>query len=213
MLRCASYPNLDVHAFVTDFSAPLGELGRLPALACGFAGADAPLASDDSVRAVIRDLLRARGFRPTGRSKPSSEYLLRAVADGQLGTINAAVDACNLVSLRSGLPISVIDLARATPPLSIAPAAPDSTYVFNASGQVIDVANLLCIHDADGPCANPVKDAQRTKTTPQTRTTLSVLWGSLALPGRASVAAAWYRRILEEIGATTRDVALTLDQG
>jgi hypothetical protein len=36
---------------------------------------------------------------------------------------------------------------------------------------------------------------------------------SLALPGRAAVAAAWYRRILEEIGATTRDVALTLDQG
>jgi len=213
MLRCAPYPNLDVQAFVTAFPAPLGDLGPIPALARGFDGADAPLASDDTVRAAIRDLLRARGFRPTGRSKPSSEYLLRAVAEAQLGSINPAVDACNLVSFHSGLPISVVDLDRAAPPLSIAPAAPGSAYVFNASGQVIDVANLLCIHDADGPCANPVKDAQRTKTTPQTRTTLSVLWGTHALPGRAAAAAAWYRRLLADTGATTRDVEVTQDAG
>jgi hypothetical protein len=37
-----------------------------------------------------------------------------------------------------------------------------STYVFNQSGQTIDVAGLLCLFDSDGPCGNAVKDSQRT---------------------------------------------------
>ena len=212
MLRCAPYPRLDLHAFVTELPAPLGDLGPLPALARGFdLGDAAPLRPDDRVRAAIRDLLRARGFRPTGRSKPSSEYLLRAAADGVLASINPAVDACNLVSLHSGLPISVVDLERAAPPLRVTPADPGASYVFNASGQVIDVAHLLCLHDAEGPCANPVKDAQRTKTSPATRATLSLIWGSDALPGRAAAAAAWYRDLLAELGATTRGVDIAQD--
>lgn len=44
---------------------------------------------------------------------------MRASAEGALGSINAAVDACNVVSLHSGLPISVVDLERAKAPLSI----------------------------------------------------------------------------------------------
>ena len=73
----------------------------------------APLSSDDAVREAVRALLRQGGFKPTGRSKPASEYLLKAVRDKLLSPINVAVDVCNVVSLHSGLPISVVDLDRA----------------------------------------------------------------------------------------------------
>ena len=61
---------------------------------------------------LVRNLLRHGGFKPSGRSKPASEYLISAVEKGRLGSINAAVDCCNVASLHSGLPISVVDVGR-----------------------------------------------------------------------------------------------------
>lgn len=208
-LRIAAHPALDAGAFVTEFSAPLGgvpasnELARLLT-----AGAAAPLASSDDVRKAVRDLLRHGGYKPTGRGKPSSEYLLAAVAEGSLPAINPAVDACNAVSYHSGLPISVVDLARAAEPLSIAIQPEGTTYVFNASGQVIDVGGLLCLVDGSGPCANAVKDAQRTKTGPETRRTLSVVWACDGLAPKLAAATAWYRALLHEAGAATEEAAI-----
>jgi DNA/RNA-binding domain of Phe-tRNA-synthetase-like protein len=155
------------------------------------------------VREAVRQLLRHGGFKPTGRSKPASEYLLKAVGEGRLASINVAVDVCNVVSLHSGLPITVVDLDRAREPLRVGVAPPGAGYVFNPSGQTIDVGGLLCLFDAEGPCGNAVKDAQRTKTAADTRRTLSLVWGTGALPGRASQAEAWYRALLEQQGATT----------
>jgi DNA/RNA-binding domain of Phe-tRNA-synthetase-like protein len=110
------------------------------------------------------------------------------------------------VSLHSGLPISVVDLNRTRPPLQVAAAPPNSEYIFNASGQVMDVGHLLCLIDADGPCANAVKDAQRTKTNSETRRTLSLIWGTQKLPGRAAQTETWYRTLLESSGVTTERV-------
>src|SRR5207302_8712436 len=119
---------------------------------------------------------------------------IKAVEEGRLTSINVAVDVCNAVSLHSGLPISVVDLDRARPPLRVGVAPAGASYVFNASGQVIDLGGLLCLFDAEGPCGNAVKDAQRTKTTADTTRTLSLVWGTTALPGRAAQAVAWYER-------------------
>jgi DNA/RNA-binding domain of Phe-tRNA-synthetase-like protein len=207
MLSIEPHPLLEVAAFATTFPLPLGSVPTGDAIRALLASLDAPapLHPDDAVRAAVRDLLRHGGYKPTGRGKPSAEYLVRAVSEGALGTINAAVDACNAVSLHSGLPISVVDLDRARPPLRIGVASVGARYVFNASGQVIDLGGLLCLGDADGPCANGVKDAQRTKTSAATTRTLSILWGTRALPGRAAEAAGWYRRLLGDLGATTVD--------
>src|SRR5437870_5965210 len=84
----------------------------------------APLGSDDAVREAVRALLRHGGFKPTGRSKPASEYLLNAARDGRLTPINLAVDVCNAVSLHSGLPVSVVDLGRAREPFRVGVAPP-----------------------------------------------------------------------------------------
>lgn len=204
MLSLDPHPLLDLRAFVTHFSRPLGEMPSPPELVALLTlDAAAPLHSDEAVRGAVRDLLRLGGFKPTGRSKPASEYLIRAVGDGQLGSINLAVDACNVASLHSGLPISVVDLDRAREPFRVGIAGKGAFYIFNASGQVIDVGGLLCLFDTDGPCGSAVKDAQRTKTTPETRRTLSLVWGTNVLPGRAEQTESWYRSLLEQHGATT----------
>ena len=207
MLTVDPHPLLDLRAFVTEFPRPLGEMASPPELQALLAlEALAPLQGNDAVREAVRQLLRHGGFKPTGRSKPASEYLLRAVGEGRLASINVAVDACNVVSLHSGLPVTVVDLDRAREPFRVGVAPPGAGYVFNPSGQTIDLGGLLCLFDAEGPCGNAVKDAQRTKTAADTRRTLSLVWGTVALPGRAARAEAWYRALLEDQGATTEAV-------
>src|SRR6476469_6988014 len=153
MLFIEPNPLLDIHAFITVLPRPLGDMPSPAELQILLSlDAAAPLQSDNRVRVAVRTLLRHAGFKPTGRSKPASEYLLRAVREGLLSPINLAVDVCNVVSYHSGLPISVADLDRAREPLRVGLAPPGSSYVFNASGQSIDLGGLLCLFDADGPC-------------------------------------------------------------
>lgn len=203
------HPGLAAAAFVTRFDRSLGatsspdSLQRLLGLE-----ADAPLGRDEQVRVAVRDLLRHGGYKPTGRGKPASEYLVRAAEQGKLGSINLAVDACNAVSLASGLPISVVDADRAEAPFRIAVAEPGASYVFNPTGQSIDLSGLLCLFDGQGPCANAVKDCQRTKTDDETTATLSVVWGVREHEPRLEAAVLWYRHLLSMCGATTEDVEL-----
>ena len=206
-LQIDDHPLLRVAAFSTELAAPLGALTTPPAVRRALAlEAPAPLARDEALRAAVRDLLRHGGYKPTGRGKPASEYLVRAATEGALGSINAAVDVCNAVSLHSGFPISVVDLDRARGPFRIAIAPAGASYVFNASGQQIDLGGLHCLWDAEGPCANAVRDAQRTKTTAETRATLSVIWGCAGFEERLNAAEEWYRALLAETGATTEHV-------
>ncbi len=209
-LKIHEHPTLELAAFVTQFPAPLGEVPSPPWLLEHLAlDAPAPFERSDELRAAVRDMMRHGGYKPTGRGKPASEYLVRAVSEGKLGSINLAVDACNVASLHSGLPISVIDLDLATPPLSVALAAPDTSYVFNASGQEMNIAGLVCLHDAQGPCSNGVKDSQRTKTHDGTQRTLSVVWGTKAAASLAARVATWYQKLLARAGAKTTGVSAT----
>ena len=197
-LDVVAHPGLSLRTLVVALPRPLGELVSPPALrALLAADAPAPLAAEPWLRTAVRDLLRGHGYRPTGRGKPSSEYLAAAAVEGRLGPINAVVDAGNAVSLHSGLPISVVDLDRLRPPLRVDVAPPGASYVFNRSGQTIDVGGLLCLLDADGPCANAVKDAQRSKTDAATTRVFAVVWG-LGGAGEACTerTAAWLGELL-----------------
>ena len=84
------HPLLRASAFATEFARALGEepapawLGPLLALE-----ADTPVQRDEQAREAIRALLRQGGYKPTGRGKPSSEYLLRAVGEGALGSLTS----------------------------------------------------------------------------------------------------------------------------
>ncbi len=207
-LPVVAYPGLALTAVAAELSLPLEqvpspawltELLRLEA--------EAPVRGSEALRTAVRDLLRVHGYRPTGRGKPSSEYLAAAVGAGRLGSINAVVDAGNVVSLHSGLPISVVDLDLCQSPLRIEVPPAGSEYVFNRGGQTIDVGGLLCLFDAGGPCANAVKDAQRSKTTPATRRVIGIVWGAAAPdPQHAARTAAWLGELFARLGAKVTPV-------
>jgi DNA/RNA-binding domain of Phe-tRNA-synthetase-like protein len=204
------HPLLDAGVFVARFVQPLVGTATPPAItALTEPNTQAPFSSSDAVKLAVRDLLRHGGFKPSGRSKPASEYLVAAVTEGRFPRINAGVDVCNVVSLHSGLPISLVDLDRIEGALTLRIAPAGTTYVFNPSGQTIDVSGLICLYDAQGPTGTPVKDAQRTKTSDETRATISIVWGTTALAGRTREVTHWYRELIETIeGAITEDVVL-----
>ncbi|MEY4580460.1 MAG: hypothetical protein RL701_5163 [Pseudomonadota bacterium] len=193
---------LVVHAFIARFPQPVLATNTaattLTLLTEPTSVAPLP-APDASLRATLRDALRKGAFKPTGRSKPSSEYLWRAREEAALRSINVAVDIGNAVSLHSGLPISVIDIERVTPPLRIQNGAPGESYVFNPAGQVLALAGLPCLYDADGPCANAVKDAQRSKTSETTTVTLSLIWSCRGLESITDAALNFYKSLLSEV--------------
>lgn len=204
-LLVESHPRLWVSAFIAAWHQPLiaASLPRTAALLAAPLGSCELQAPDDTLRAALRDMLRQRGFKPTGRSKPSSEYLLRASAEGALPPINPAVDTCNALSLHSGIPMSVLDLDKLTPPLAIRCASQGESYVFNAAGQVITLGGLPCLYDAVGPCANAVKDAQRTKTSDGTRRTLSILWSDRSLQAHTRATQTLYEALLADAAELT----------
>ncbi|MCB9675489.1 MAG: hypothetical protein H6737_10260 [Alphaproteobacteria bacterium] len=199
------HPLLEIAAFVSVFPRPLGSGWPTLTLSALLDVAPPPLEPADA-KTPVRDMLRHGGFKPAGRSKPASEYVQNAIPEGRLGDINAAVDACNAASFRSGLPISVVDLDRTVGDLRVGLAPAGARYVFNASGQEIDIGGLVVLFDAEGPCANAVKDSQRTKTHDGTVRTLSILWGATALPGRAALAADWYAGVLSEAGVAVERI-------
>jgi len=208
-LTVAPYPLLQLRAFVTQFPEPLGKLPHQTYQDLLAPGARAPVRGREEVRVAIRDLLRHGGYKPTGRGKPASEYLVRAAAEGKLGPINAAVDVGNAVSLHSGLPISVVDVDRLRAPVRVDVAPAGARYVFNAAGQEIDLEGLVCLFDAEGPCANAVKDAERTKTSDATLTTLTLVWGASAAGNLVEEAVGWAWELLGRVGATVDTVELT----
>jgi DNA/RNA-binding domain of Phe-tRNA-synthetase-like protein len=196
------HPLLRVRAFVSRFASPLGEIPSPH-------WQNVDLQRSEELRGAVRDMLRHGGYKPTGRGKPASEYLVRAAEEGGLRSINAAVDACNVVSLFSGLPISVVDMHLATAPFRIAIAPAGTSYIFNPAGQEIDVGGLVCLYDANGPIGNAVKDSQRTKTRDETRSTLSVIWGVTGFEDRLDEADECYRTLIAELpGATVEPVSL-----
>lgn len=200
-LTVSPHPDLCLGAFALTLPGPLGDLevpGWLRDLARDDAAA--PVRRDEAVRQAMRDLLRHDGYKPTGRGKPAAEYLVRAAAEGPLPEINLVVDLINVVSLHAGLSISVVDRDRLSAPLAVRRADPGASYVFNASGQEIALGGLLCLHDAQGPCANAVKDAQRTKTHAATTRALLLVWGSERVQDTSRGASAWLRELAGRVG-------------
>jgi DNA/RNA-binding domain of Phe-tRNA-synthetase-like protein len=75
----------------------------------------------------------------------------------------------------------------------------------------MSLKGLICLHDAQGPCANPVKDAQRTKTDESTARTLTIIWGAAGFEDRLATAVGWYREMLGRLGAATAEVPVNFE--
>jgi len=132
------------------------------------------------LRRRVRRMLRYGKYHPSGRGKPASEFLLRAALSDQFPLVNGPVDVNNAISLASGLPGSIFDPDLSGTHLLIRRGLPGESYVFNNSGQTIDLRDLLLIcrkRDSGWePCGNPVKDAMITKINEHTKNVIAVLY-------------------------------------
>ena len=136
------------------------------------------------VKKAVRELLRHGGHKPSGRGRPASESLLKALEDGRFPVIHPVVDYFNRISLESGLPISILDADKLRGKLSYRIGGDEESYVFNPSGQEVRLKGLLVLCDEAGPTGSPVKDAQRTKVDEDTRRFYVVVWGTSELGER-----------------------------
>ncbi len=139
-----------------------------------------------AMRARVRKMLRHGKYHASGRGKPASEFLLRAALADSFPLVNEPVDVNNTISLASGLPGSIFDADISGRHLLIRRGMPGETYVFNNSGQTIDLQDLLLIccrsDDRWEPCGNPVKDAMATKIHSGTRNVVAVLYAPIDEP-------------------------------
>jgi DNA/RNA-binding domain of Phe-tRNA-synthetase-like protein len=144
-------------------------------------------------KAAVRNMLRFGEYKPSGRSKPSSEYLLGAALQGNFPLVNGPVDVNNTVSLEWGYPASIFDVELCGLDLLMRRGFAGESYVFNPSGQSINLQDLLCVCRMEAghwkPCGNPVKDAMATKISESTRGVVAVIYAPM-IEDRAGLDAA-----------------------
>lgn len=134
-----------------------------------------PLTShEEKFREESRNMLRNGDFKPTGRNKPASEYLLRTVQEDTFPRINTVVDINNFISLKYMIPISLWDLDHADCVHYVFRLGKEGEeFVFNSANQSIDLKDLVTgftiQRNKDIPIINPIKDSLKTKTTTSTR--------------------------------------------
>ncbi len=158
------------------------------------------------LKAEVRRMLRHGSYKPTGRGKPASEYLLQAALEGRFPRVSNVVDAANLASLESLLPISLLDVDRAGSDFfGVRRGRAGERYIFNRSGQELDLQDLLLTASlpADIPCGSPVKDSQATKVASDSRRILAIVYAPCALADLARGVAQRLARLFETEGVRT----------
>jgi DNA/RNA-binding domain of Phe-tRNA-synthetase-like protein len=160
-----------------------------PALLAELSAAESAVKADparfsETTRAAIRNVLRKGGYKPTGRGKPASEFLLGAALEAGLPRISNLVDLNNVASLEHAHPISILDLDRTGHELAVRFGRAGESYVFNSSGQSMDITGLpvVCRGAAREAVGNAVKDSMLTKVHDGTTRVLAVVYGTRELP-------------------------------
>ena len=158
----------------------------------------------ESTRAAVRDVLRFGGYKPTGRGKPASEYLLGVATGDGMPAISLLVDLNNDVSLRTGFPISIFDADLLGSDVSIRFGRPGESYVFNQAGHAMDLEGLPVVCRGDEPVGNAVKDSMACKVNPGTTAVVAVVYGTTrAVEGTVSAAARLFAELLGELAGAT----------
>ena len=138
------------------------------------------MAGGEKRREAIRKMLRAGGFKPAGRNKPAQEYLQRTLTIDGFPEILNAVDAINIVSLKSRLPISLLAAERFDGHARVRYGQPGEQFVFNRSGQALELDGLLCVcagvDETSKPLGSPIKDSMFGKVTEADHTVLAVIY-------------------------------------
>lgn len=118
--------------------------------------------------AATRRLYKALGKDP-GRYRVASEALCRRIVRGLgLYRLTTLIDVVNLVSIKSGYPISGLDADKIVgETLTMGVGEKDELYCGIGRGQ-LNIEGMPVYRDAKGGIATPTSDEERTKFTPET---------------------------------------------
>ncbi len=132
---------------------------------------------DRELLTSVRKMLKNGGYKPSGRNKPASEYLLRTVSEDNFPFINNVVDINNYFSILWELPISTLDLNQTGDNIVIKVGLQGEKYIFNKSGQELDLKGLITVcNSKEEPLGTPVKDSMLGKTTENTSDIVVVIY-------------------------------------
>lgn len=187
---------------ITLASSPADLATQLDQLIAQRAGENFP---PPALKESVRAMLRKGGFKPSGRNKPASEYLAQAAREGRFPRINNLVDINNLLSLESGLPISLLDADIVGPDPVLRYGRPGEKYVFNPTGQEIDLQGLICICGGPDmtPKGNPIKDSMTAKLKETTKNVIGIIHAPQNTPELKQLVQKFATLITQFAGATS----------
>jgi len=145
----------------------------------------------DARREAVRGLLRKGGYKPSGRNKPAQEYLLRCLSEGNFPRIHPAVDCLNAISVRIGLPISMLTRDRFPDSIRLRLGRPGEKYVFNSVGHELELEDLIVVCggvEGNEPLGSPVKDSMAGKITETVRSIVCILYAPAAVVSESQLA-------------------------
>ncbi|HDR73583.1 MAG TPA: hypothetical protein ENN85_06700 [Methanoculleus sp.] len=161
---------------------------------------------NDPVFRAYRDFFWSTGVDPT-KTRPASEALVRRILAGKpLPRINPAVDAYNLASAASGVPLAAFDADRLHGDLSLRFAREGEAFLgIGMQAPILLGDNQVVVTDAAAIVAvYPYRDADATKVTAGT-TTIHIVACGVPTIERERVAGAYRTcaRYLEEFTGGT----------
>lgn len=120
--------------------------------------------------AATRALYKALGKDP-GRYRVASEALCRRIIKGAgIYRLTTLIDVVNLVSIKSGYPISGLDFGKIVGK-ELTLGVGETGEIYHGIGRgTLNIENMPVYRDAVGGIATPTSDEERTKFTPQTTT-------------------------------------------
>jgi DNA/RNA-binding domain of Phe-tRNA-synthetase-like protein len=137
------------------------------------------LKENSTVRA-FRDFYWRLGIDPT-KTRPAGEALLRRVLHGEeLPSISNVVDAYNLASVKTIIPISGFDLDRIAPPFQVRFAGESESFTgIGMKTSILLKSNMLVLADVKRVlCTYPHRDCDHTKIAMTTRNVEVVGYGA-----------------------------------
>jgi len=162
------------------------------------------LKDNPTVRA-FRDFYWKLGIDPT-KTRPSGEALLRRVLHGdELPHISAVVDAYNLASTKTILPISGFDVDLLNQPFHVRFAKNGETLTEIGMDKPITLTEqkLVLADQKQVLCIYPYRDTDLTKITMQTRNAMIIVYGVPEID----------EQVLKEAAETTLDYIRLVSQG
>jgi DNA/RNA-binding domain of Phe-tRNA-synthetase-like protein len=136
------------------------------------------LKDNPTVRA-FRDFYWKLDIDPT-KTRPSGEALLRRVLNGnELPSISTVVDAYNLVSMQTIIPISGFDGDTLNPPFHVRFADNEAFTGIGMNKPVLLTKKMLVLTDEKQVvCVYPYRDSNKTKITLQTKNAVIIGYGA-----------------------------------